>query len=280
MPIQLQGLMSTITFLDIIDIAVVAFLLYKMYIYIKDTRAMVLLKGLLVLLAITLISNWVGLNVINWIMQKILTVLFVALPIVFQPELRRTLEHIGRGKFFGKTRLNKEEAENLLNELDKTVTVLSQNKIGALIVLERESVLNDYSDTGIKIDGIVSSEFLINVFIPNTPLHDGAAILRGNRMTAAGCLLPLTEDRSLSKELGTRHRAALGLSEQTDAVIIVVSEETGIISVARAGRLVRHLDSDKLKQLLRPLFTAKPSALNDLYSNKKGDKLLEIKPVA
>ena len=147
MPIQLQGLMSTITFLDIIDIAVVAFLLYKMYIYIKDTRAMVLLKGLLVLLAITLISNWVGLNVINWIMQKILTVLFVALPIVFQPELRRTLEHIGRGKFFGKTRLNKEEAENLLNELDKTVTVLSQNKIGALIVLERESVLNDYSDT-------------------------------------------------------------------------------------------------------------------------------------
>ncbi len=266
MPIQLQGLMSTITFLDIIDIAVVAFLLYKMYIYIKDTRAMVLLKGLLVLLAITLISNWVGLNVINWIMQKILTVLFVALPIVFQPELRRTLEHIGRGKFFGKTRLNKEEAENLLNELDKTVTVLSQNKIGALIVLERESVLNDYSDTGIKIDGIVSSEFLINVFIPNTPLHDGATILRGNRMTAAGCLLPLTEDRSLSKELGTRHRAALGLSEQTDAVIIVVSEETGIISVARAGRLVRHLDSDKLKQLLRPLFTAKPSALNDLLN--------------
>ena len=266
MLIEIKGLLSTISALDVVDIIVVAIILYKSYEMLKNTRAITLVKGIIVLLVLTIVSDWLGLHVIYWLLQKTVTLLFVALPIVFQPELRRTLEHIGRGKFFGKTRLNKEEAENLLNELDKTVTVLSQNKIGALIVLERESVLNDYSDTGIQIDGIVSSEFLINVFIPNTPLHDGAAILRGNRMTAAGCLLPLTEDRSLSKELGTRHRAALGLSEQTDAVIIVVSEETGIISVARAGRLVRHLDSDKLKQLLRPLFTAKPSALNDLLN--------------
>ena len=153
--------------------------------------------------------------------------------------------------------LNEEEAELLVDEMAKGIAVLSKNKIGALLVLEQETGLSDYIESGIKVDGLVSNEFLINIFIPNTPMHDGAAILRGDRIIAVGCLLPLTEDRSLNKELGTRHRAAIGISEQTDAVVIVVSEETGIISLARGGRLLRHLDMESLREHLRPLFTIK-----------------------
>lgn len=269
MLLQIQGILSTINLLDIADIAIVAFVLYKMYFMIKDTRAIALLKGLVVLLLANLVSKWLGLNVIYWLLQKTMTVVLVALPIVFQPELRRALEQLGRGKLFGKsTFLDEEEAANLINEITISVTALAQNKIGALIVLERETGLNDYVETGIKIDGLVSSEFLINIFIPNTPLHDGAAILRGNRVMAAGCLLPLTEDRSLNKELGTRHRAAIGISEQTDAVVVVVSEETGTVSVARGGRLDRYLDADALTEKLKPLFVTKNTSLVDYFNRR------------
>ncbi|MGI6091744.1 MAG: TIGR00159 family protein [Veillonellaceae bacterium] len=264
---QIHGIISTITFLDLIDIAIVAFVLYKLYFMIKDTRATALLKGLVVLLMANFVSKWLGLNVIYWLLQKTMTVVLVALPIVFQPELRRALEQLGRGKLFSKTAaLDEAAAANLIESITKTVTVLAQNKIGALIVLERETGLNDYIETGIKIDGVVSSEFLINIFIPNTPLHDGAAILRGNRIMAAGCLLPLTEDRSLNKELGTRHRAAIGISEQTDALVIVVSEESGVISIARGGRLDRHLDTETLKEKLRPLFATRQNSLADFLN--------------
>ncbi|WP_425059855.1 Cyclic di-AMP synthase CdaA [Sporomusa carbonis] len=267
MLLQIRGIISTISFLDIIDIVIVAYFLYKFYFMIKDTRAVALLKGLVVLLLATLVSKWLGLNVINWLLQKTMTVVLVALPVVFQPELRRALEQLGRGRFFRDgALLNAEEKETLFEELARTVTGLSKNKIGALMVLERETGLNDYIETGIKVDGLVSSEFLINIFIPNTPLHDGAVIIRGNRVQAAGCLLPLSDDRSLNKELGTRHRAAIGISEQTDAVVIVVSEETGIISLARGGRLHRYLDAEKLKEHLAPLFVAKTSSLSDLFS--------------
>lgn len=267
MLLQIQGIISTISFLDIIDIAIVAFVLYKLYFMIKDTRAIALLKGLVVLLLANLVSKWLGLNVIYWLLQKTMTVVLVALPIVFQPELRRALEQLGRGKLFSKTDfLDEEAAANLIDSISKAVIVLAQNKIGALIVIERETGLNDYIETGIKVDGLVSSEFLINIFIPNTPLHDGAAILRGNRVMAAGCLLPLTEDRSLNKELGTRHRAAIGISEQTDAMVIVVSEETGVISVAYSGRLKRHLDTESLQEKLRPLFITKHSSIADFFN--------------
>jgi diadenylate cyclase len=273
MPIQIRGLLSTISFLDLVDILIVAFILYKLYVLLKDTRAITLVKGLFVLLILTMVSNWLGLNVIYWLLQKTVTLVFVALPLVFQPELRRTLEHLGQGKLFGRSVfLNVEEAKSLVNELDKAVTVLAQNKIGALIVLERETGLNDYCATGIQIDGLITSEFLINVFIPNTPLHDGAAIIRGNRMVSAGCLLPLTEDRTLSKELGTRHRAAIGISEQSDAIVVVVSEETGTISIARSGRLTRHLDSEKLKQNLKPLFATRPTNVTDMFSKWRHNK--------
>lgn len=263
---QITGILATIGLLDIVDIVLVAFVLYKLYILIKDTRAVALLKGLVVLLVATLVSKWLGLNVINWLLQKTMTVVMVALPVVFQPELRRALEQLGRGNLLRKSSLNAEEAQRLIDEMAKSVTVLSKNKIGALIVLERETGLNDYLETGLKVDGLVSSEFLINIFIPNTPMHDGAVIIRGNRVMAAGCLLPLTEDRSLSKELGTRHRAAIGISEQTDCVVVIVSEETGTISIAQSGRLLRFLDSESLKQKLTPMFVNKHSSLSDILN--------------
>lgn len=264
---QIHGILMTISFLDLVDIAIVAFVLYKVYFMIKDTRAIALLKGLIVLLLANLASKWLGLNVIYWLLQKTMTVVLVALPIVFQPELRRALEQLGRGRLFGKTvRLNEEEADHLVAEIAQAVTALAQNKIGALIVFEQETGLNDYIETGIKIDGTVSSEFIVNIFIPNTPLHDGAAIVRGNRVMAAGCLLPLTEDRSLNKELGTRHRAAIGITEQTDAVVVIVSEETGIISIARGGRLQRYLDNEMVKDILRPLFLHKHTPFTEYFN--------------
>lgn len=264
MLIQLESLIKTIGILDVFDILIVAFILYRVYKMLENTRAITLTRGLLILLLLAIITSWLELHVINWLLQKIVTLLFVALPIVFQPELRRALEHIGEGGFFKRSMLlNYEEACSLVSELDKAVTKLSSTKTGALIVLERNMGLNDICASGIKIDGIVSAEFLLNVFIPNTPLHDGAAIIRGNRLIAAGCLLPLTDDRSLSTELGTRHRAAIGLSEQCDAVVVIVSEETGTISVAEAGRIYRHLDSEQLKQYLMPIFSPRKTTLKE-----------------
>ncbi|MDR3564646.1 MAG: diadenylate cyclase CdaA [Negativicutes bacterium] len=267
MLLQIRGIISTITLLDIVDIVLVALVLYKLYFMIRDTRAVALLKGLIVLLVATLVSKWFGLNVINWLLQKTMTVVLVALPIVFQPELRRALEQLGRGKLFSKSAfLNEEETKVLTEELVRAVTVLAKNKIGALLVFERETGLNDYIETGIKLDGLVSSEFLTNVFIPNSPLHDGAVIIRGNRAMAAGCILPLSDDRSLGKELGTRHRAALGLSEQVDSLIVVVSEETGIISVAEGGQLVRYVEPERLAAYLMPVFATKATSLSDIFN--------------
>jgi diadenylate cyclase len=267
MLLQIRGIISTISLLDIIDIVLVAIVLYKLYVLIRDTRALALLKGLIVLLMATLVSKWLGLNVINWLLQKTMTVVAVALPVVFQPELRRALEQLGRGELFRKGGfMNEEEAEHLLEELVKAVSALAKNKIGALIVLERMTGLNDFMETGIEVDGLVSHAFLVNIFIPNTPMHDGAAIIRGNRVMAAGCLLPLTDDRSLNKELGTRHRAAIGLTEQSDAVVVVVSEETGIVSVAKAGKLTRYFDGEKLKENLKPLFVSKHQTLSNILN--------------
>ena len=248
------GLIHTITALDVLDILVVAFFLNKLYFMLNNTRAASLVKGLLMLLVIMLISKWLNLYVINWILEKFMTVVMIALPVVFQPELRRALEQIGRGKLFRRsTVLNEEEIENMLEAVATTADDLSRNKIGALIVFERETGLDDYIETGIQIDGLISTALFENIFIPNTPLHDGAVIIRGNRIAAASCLLPLTEARNLSQELGTRHRAAIGLSEQTDALVLVVSEETGAVSLARGGALQRYLTHRDVRDLLRPV---------------------------
>lgn len=272
---QLKGMVLTIRFLDIVDIVLVAIILYKTYEMLEDTRAFTLVKGLIILMILTIISNWLELHVIFWLLQKMLAFLFVALPIVFQPELRRTLEHLGQGRLFVKELfLNTEEARSLINELDNAVFRLANKKIGALIVLERNMGLNDICASGIQIDGLVTADFLMNVFIPNTPLHDGAVVIRGKRLIAAGCLLPLTENHELSSELGTRHRAAIGLSEQCDALIVVVSEETGIVSVAEQGKIQRHLNSEMLKNYLRPIFAPEnPSiSVKDFLANLSWNK--------
>lgn len=258
-PAKVRDLVSTITLLDIFDIIIVAAILYKVYQMIQDTRAITLVKGLMVIVSLTIICGWLNLHVMTWLLQKSSDWLLIALPILFQPELRRALEHLGQGKFFtkGASLIDKREAEIVVDELVKTAKKLSLTKTGALMVIEREMKLNDISITGIHIDGIISTEFLLNVFIVNTPLHDGAAIIRGNRLISAACVLPLTENHELSTELGTRHRAAIGLSEQCDALIIVVSEETGTISVAEGGRLMRHFDEKTLAAKIRPAFVQK-----------------------
>jgi diadenylate cyclase len=232
----------------------------------RNTRAVALIKGLVVLGVLTLMSKMFNLHVINWMLQQSMTMLLIALPVVFQPELRRALEQIGRGRFLHSPRgISIEEIEKLLDEVISVVDVMSKNKTGALIVFEREVGLNDYIDTGIPIDGYVSRELMGNIFIPNTPLHDGALIIRGNRIMAAGCLLPLTADRSLSTELGTRHRAAIGISELADAVVVVVSEETGSVSYAYGGHIYRRLDSAALRNVLMTFLNRPAQGLANIF---------------
>lgn len=269
---EMEGIIQTITALDLVDILVVTYFLYRLYQMLKNTRAASLVKGLLVLLLAALVSKSLHLHVINWLLEKSMTVVLVALPVVFQPELRRALEQIGRGRLFRKTVvLDEEEVEHMLSALVTAVMAMSRNRIGALIVLERETGLDDYIETGTQIDALISHEMFLNIFIPNTPLHDGAVIIRANRIKAAGCLLPLTEARNLSKELGTRHRAAIGLSEQTDALVLVVSEETGTISLARGGVLQRYLTAEDIKDLLRPGISQPLLGWkDDLYAKLKG----------
>ncbi len=273
LPGQLRSILSTLEMLDILDILLVAIILYKTYEMLEDTRAITLVKGVIFLLVLTLLSNWLKLHAIYWLLSKVLTLLFVALPIVFQPELRRALEHLGEGRFLAHSSfLNDEDAENVIQELDSALRELSAVKTGALIVIERNMGLNDICRTGVQLDGLVSKEFLRNIFFVNTPLHDGAAVIRGKRVIAAGCLLPLTENRMLSTELGTRHRAALGLSEQCDALVLIVSEETGIISVAENGHIHRNIDSIQLKEYLRPIFAPEKMSLKEMVVNWRNKK--------
>ena len=261
---NINSLIKTIGILDVIDILVVAYFLFRIYLMLKNTRAAVLVKGLLTLGAIMFISRWLNLHVISWVLEKSMTVLIVALPIVFQPELRRALEQIGRGRLFRK------------HSITSAAIVMGRRKIGALIVIEREIGLEERIETGVAIDGLISDSLLLNIFEKDTPLHDGAVIIRGNRIAAASCLLPLTEMRNLSQELGTRHRAALGISEQSDAVILVVSEETGTISLARNGTLQRYLTADDVKEFLKASITRPKADFKQMLREKirdlRGDK--------
>lgn len=241
--------------LAMVDIAVVSWAAYHLLLLIRGTRAVQLIRGLVVLVLASFASQLLGLHTIQWVLEQTRLMVLVALPIVFQPELRRALEQLGRGKLFARPlgMMGTEETSKVLEEIVRAVTALARHKFGALIVWERETGINEVLETGVKIDGVVSAEFLINLFTPRTPLHDGAAIIRGDRVVAAGCFLPLTDSPYLSQELGTRHRAALGISEVSDAVAIIVSEETGVISVAENGQLTRYLDEKSLRQLLSAL---------------------------
>ncbi|NLB72931.1 MAG: TIGR00159 family protein [Firmicutes bacterium] len=237
---------------SIVDILIVAYVIYKLLVIIRGTKAVSLLKGIAVIFIATMLSDLLELRTVNWLLQKTITILFVALPIVFLPELRRALEQIGRGGIFTGPLglLEKEDTIVLVSDIAKAATVMARDKIGALIVIERDTGIAELMETGIRIDAVVSAELLINIFMPNSPLHDGAVIIRAGRIMAAGCYLPLSENPNISKRLGTRHRAALGLSEQSDAVSVVVSEETGVVSLASNGKLIRYLDESALQERL------------------------------
>lgn len=237
---------------SLIDIAIVAFVLYRLMLLIKGTRAVPLLKGLVVILVAAALSSVLNLHTLNWLLRQALTALVVALPIVFQPELRRALEKLGGGKLLGRSfnHLSETGIELNIDEVVRAVSAMSKNRVGALIIIEMGTGLEEYIDTGIKIGGKVSAEFLVNIFIPKTPLHDGAVIIRGDSVMAAACVLPLTEGQNLSKELGTRHRAGIGITEVSDSMAIIVSEETGTISLAAEGQLNRGLDEKSLGDIV------------------------------
>lgn len=240
---------------DVIDIIIVAVILYQLYKLTRQTRASALLKGVAMLLLATLISNLFGLTALNWLLLTVINNGAIVLVILFQPELRKALEQIGRGTKIDLLKSARvESAETIISEIILCLTNLSRRRVGALIVFEQKTGLQDIVETGTTIDAVISAPLLENIFEPNTPLHDGAVIIRGTRVQAGACYLTLTEGRGVSRELGTRHRAAIGVSETTDAVVLIVSEETGIISMARGGRLTRYLDQKSLTTLLEGLF--------------------------
>lgn len=264
----LADIFANIRIRDIVDILIVAVVIYKLFTLIKETRAEQLIKGIGVLLVLTKVSEWLQLYTINWILKNVMTVGTLAILIVFQPELRRGLEYIGRSRFFTKSfiEIRGENMSRVVDEIVEATASLSRQKIGALMVLERQTGLNEVVETGTKIGGTVSSDLLINIFIPNTPLHDGAVIIKDDVIKAAACFLPLTGSSTVSKELGTRHRAALGISERSDSLSIVVSEETGAISIAENGTISRYLDAKTLRQILLDMY--KPKGSNQTFIMK------------
>lgn len=246
-----------VSVIDILEIVILAFVIYHVALWIKNTRAWTLLKGIIVLLTCYVISYILGMNVIVWIFERTISIGITALMIVFQPELRRALEELGQKKIvstlipFDDTRNQNERfSDRSINEIVKATVEMAKVKTGALIILEKDIDLSEYERTGIKLDSTISSQLLINIFEHNTPLHDGAVIIRGDRIVSATCYLPLSDNMGLSKELGTRHRAGVGISEVTDSLTIIVSEETGKISVAVGGKLLRNIDGELLKKKL------------------------------
>lgn len=255
--------------LSVLDIGLVAYVLYRLFILIRGTRAVQLINGIFVLLLANAASRALNLYTLKWLLDQAIFTAAVALPVVFQPELRRALETLGRGRFIpttGISELNEEDVGRVLDQVVKCTEILSRNKTGALVVLERETKLGEVIDSGIKIEGYVSWELFTNIFIENTPLHDGAVIVRGNRVMAAACWLPLAEATFLAHELGTRHRAAVGVTEHSDAIAVVVSEETGTISVAHGGKLIRDLDEKALRELLTALLVPKSAPGRTFWS--------------
>ena len=244
-----------VSVIDLLEIVILAFVIYHVALWIKNTRAWTLLKGIIVLLACYVIAYILGMNVIVWIFERTISIGITALMIVFQPELRRALEELGQKKIvstlipFDDTRNQNERfSERSINEIVKATVEMAKAKTGALIIMEKDIDLSEYERTGIELDSAISSQLLVNIFEHNTPLHDGAVIIRGNRIVSATCYLPLSDNMGLSKELGTRHRAGVGISEVTDSLTIIVSEETGRISVAVGGK--RNIDGELLRKKL------------------------------
>ena len=250
--------MPSIIWTDIVEIAIISFLIYHILVWVKNTKAWSLLKGVVVIALFLVVAAIFKMNTILWIAKNIVGIAATAIIIILQPELRRALEELGRKNIIsslipfdsGKTETGL-FSDRTINEIVKACVEMGKVKTGALIVIERSQSLAEYERTGIDVDGIVSSQLLINIFEHNTPLHDGAVIVRENRVTSATCYLPLSDNMALRKELGTRHRAGVGISEATDSFTVIVSEETGRISVAMEGKLERNLDGEALKERLR-----------------------------
>lgn len=238
----------------LLEIAILWCAYYLILIFVKETRAFQVLKGLIILIIIVIVttiflSQRMGLYTLNWIIEKFFALLVLAFLIIFQPELRQGLARIGEQGLFSAFIVE----EHVIDEIVNTSFLLAKSKIGALIVIERESTLKPYTTTGITLDSHVSQELLISIFMPNTPLHDGGAVIRGERIIAAGCLFPLSDNPRINRSLGTRHRAAIGLTEETDAIVVVISEETGTVSIAINGRLTRDFDKEGLERVLKNL---------------------------
>ena len=260
---ELHRIISTMQFGDVAEILIITFLVYHVLLWIQATRAWQLLKGLIVIVAFLLIANFSKMHTILWVAQNIAPYALTALVVVLQPEIRKALEELGKRNMLATVipfDSGKKETvvfdDRTINEITRACVEMGKAKTGALIVIQNKDLLGDYERTGIDVDGIVTSQLLINVFEHNTPLHDGAAIIRGNRLTSATCYLPLTDNQELGKELGTRHRAAVGISEVTDSMTVIVSEETGNISVAMEGKLTRMNSAEELREHLRLLKAA------------------------
>ena len=245
---------------DILEILIIAFTIYHVSLWVKKTRAWALVKGILILFLCYIIAYLLDMSVILWIFNKTLAIGITALLIVFQPELRKALEELGKKNivrsivpFDEQKDKNKRFSDKSINEIIRATVEMANLKTGALIILEKDIVLSEYERTGINLDSAISSQLLINIFEHNTPLHDGAVIIRGDRIVAATCYLPLSDNLGLSKELGTRHRAGVGISEVSDSLTIIVSEETGKISVAIGGKLLRNVDGDLLRKQIDEL---------------------------
>ncbi|WP_139990773.1 diadenylate cyclase CdaA [Paenibacillus paridis] len=263
---------------DIIDVGIVSYIIYKMILLVRGTRAVQLLKGIFILVAVWALSTWFNLYTLKWLMNQMFTFGIVSVLIIFQPELRRVLEQLGRGKLFARSySLDRDVVNEQIDGVIKAVRFMAERKIGALIVFERTTGLSELIESGIRMESRITSELLINIFTPNTPLHDGAVIIRSNQIMAAGCYLPLSENPFISKELGTRHRAAIGVSEVTDAISVTVSEETGQVSLSLGGMIVRDINEESLISKLFDELTPKTNGrtkeratISSLWKRKGG----------
>lgn len=262
----IDNIFNIINLRDVIDIGVIAILTYNSLKLMRGTRAEQLAKGMLVVLMLTKVSEWGRMYTLNWLLEKIMTWGIVVVLIVFQQEIRRGLELLGRTSSIRNRGNIISETPKAVKEVVEAVGSLSRQKIGALIVFERQTGLNDFVETGTEVDGFVSSGLLINIFIPNTPLHDGAVIIKNERVVAAACFLPLSDSNSISKELGTRHRAGIGVTENSDCLCVIVSEETGSISIAEKGVISRYLDLPTLENILSGIYTSKIDETDSLLN--------------
>lgn len=278
---QAAGVITSFRFSDFLDICLVAFVVYSVVKLVRETRAIQLFKGILLFGIVYVVITVLDMQASEYLFRSVATNAIVCLVIIFSPEIRHALESVGRRSFFtfspfnyskNTRQLHNEKINNMITEVCRSAGTMSEKKIGALMVFERQTLLGSIIETGITIDALATEELIGTVFFPKTPLHDGAAIIRMDRVVAASCILPLTKNNELSKELGTRHRAALGMSEESDAIIVVVSEETGYISICEKGRIKRDISAAELRDILQNYLLAKDTE----SSNKLTDKIKSI----